>query len=118
MFTFRGKTIEEFRNEVIGFLGKEITLVNGQKRILDDVTENGEHSISTMTGNFGFMPHNGEFDWNKGVKGVKMFGFMVTVSITDSKGRKCSNTEKVLVPFDDRNNKTFIANYNEESIFK
>ena len=118
MFKFKNKTIEEFRNEVLGFIGKEIELQNGEKRTLESVTANDVHYLSTLSGNFQFMPHNGEVDLGKALKGVKMYGFFATVSIKDGHGNKRENSELISVPFDSRNEKQFVVTSNDSSIIK
>ena len=116
MFEFKNKTIEEFRNEVLGFLGKEITLQDGQKRILDKVTECSEVYIGTMTGEFAFQK-NGEFDWDKGVSGVKMYGFCVEISsYPDRLGYVTTMPERILVPFERRNEKQYLVIMSDDSI--
>jgi hypothetical protein len=115
MFEFKNKTIDEFRNEVLKYLGKEITLQGGGKVILDSVNENDIHYLSTTTGDFSFQK-NGELDWNKAVSGVKMYGFMVTVSVTDNRGCKMSLSEKILVKYEDRNEKQYLVIYSDGSI--
>ena len=115
MFKFRNKTIEEFRKEVNGYLGKEITLKNGTKWIVEKVTDNDVHYQGTMTGVFEF-DKRGEFDWNKGVKPIKMFGFIVTLSYTDELERTVSIPERILVPFETKNDKQFIVVSSDRSI--
>jgi hypothetical protein len=115
MFKFRNKTIEEFRDEALCYLGKEITLKNGAKWIVEEVTENDVRYISTMTGIFQF-DSRGEFDWNKGVKPIKMFGFIVTLKQTDELGRSMSFPEQILVPFETKDEKQFLVVTREDSI--
>jgi hypothetical protein len=115
MFKFRNKTVEQLRNEVVAYLGKEITLKNGTKWILESVSEIGERYIGTMTGVFEFQK-NGEFDWNKGIKGIKMWGFDVMLSHTDRLGYKTSYPERILVPFEKKDDKQIVVTSRNDSI--
>ncbi len=118
MFDFKDKTIDEFRKEVADGIGKKVTLQCGNSDwVIDAVTENGEHYISSLTGVFDFQP-NGEFDWNKGVKGVKMYGFIVTIALRSENGRIIMNTERIIVPFETKDEKQYVKIYNDSSILK
>lgn len=111
-FKFKDKSIDEFRKEIFSHLGKEIELKNGVRWIIERVDPNDIHYVSAMTGVFEFQK-NGEFDWGKGTKVVKMFGFKVEFkSPPDNFGRTMHFTEKVLVPFEMKDNKHMIVESN------
>jgi hypothetical protein len=118
MFEFENKTIEEFRNEVASFVGKEITNKNGDKFILDFVSENSEDSLSALGGNKDIRFNlNGELDWSSMCTLRKMFGFYYTISQTDENGIKMSLNNKVLVPLENKNDKLIIRNEDLASIY-
>lgn len=118
MFEFENKTIEEFRNEVASFVGKEVSNKNGDKFILDYVSENSEDSLSALgnNGNIRFNS-NGELDWSSMCTLRKMFGFSYTISQTDDNGIKISLSNKVLVPFENKDDKLIIRNEDVASIY-
>ena len=117
MFEFKDKTIDEFRSEVAAHLGKEITLRSGVKVKISAVSENGVHYLSAMTGNFSFKD-NGEFDWDKGVKGIKMYGFVVEVCQEDKHGMTCTTPEMITVPYEMKYEKSILQIDYEGSILK
>lgn len=118
MFEFENKTIEEFRNEVASFVGKEVTNKNGDKFILDYVSENSEDSISALGGNGNIRFNlNGELDWSSMCVLRKMYGFSFTISQTDNNGNKMSFNNKVLVPFENKDNKLIIRTDDMGSIY-
>lgn len=118
MFEFENKTIEEFRKEVASFVGKEITNKKGDKFILDFVSENSEDSLSALGGNRNIRFNlNGELDWSSMCVLRKMYGFSFTISQTDDNGNKMSLNNKVLVPFENKDNRLILRTDDMGSIY-
>lgn len=118
MFEFENKTIEEFRKEVASFVGKEVANKKGDKFILDFVSENSEDSISALGGNRSIRFNlNGELDWSSMCVLRKMYGFSFTISQTDDNGNKMSLNNKVLVPFENKDNRLILRTDDMGSIY-